>query len=326
MPPGMHDRILQAGRRVVEAEAAAVGELAGRLDDEFVRAVERLLALKGRVVASGVGKSGQVARRAAATLTSTGTPAFFLHPVEALHGDLGLVREGDVALIFSYSGTTVEVLELYPLFRRMDLFLIALTGAPESPVATKADLVLNCRVREEACPNNLAPTSSAMATAAMADALAMALVEARGFSQDDFAQFHPGGSLGRRLLLRARELMHAGAEMPQVNASTPMRQALLEITGKRLGCAVVVDEEGRLLGIFTDGDLRRLSQAREDFLDLAIGTVMGKSPKTIEGDALATAALARMEEHAITQLVVLDSERRPEGVLHLHDLLKAGIA
>jgi arabinose-5-phosphate isomerase len=321
----MHDRILQAGRRVVEAEAAAVREIAGRLDGEFVRAVERLLALEGRVVATGVGKSGQVARRAASTLTSTGTPAFFLHPVEALHGDLGLVREGDVALLFSYSGSSMEVLELCPLFRRMDLFLIALTGAPESALAAKADLVLNCRVREEACPNNLAPTSSALATAAMADALAMAIVDARGFSEADFAQLHPGGSLGRRLLLHARELMHSGAEMPRVVSSAPMRQALLEITGKRLGCTVVVDDSGRLMGIFTDGDLRRLSQAREDFLDLPIGAVMGKNPKTIEGEALATAALARMEQHSITQLVVVDAAGRPEGVLHLHDLLKAGI-
>lgn len=325
MSDGMRDRILAAGRRTVEAEAAAVLELSGRLGDDFVRAVERLLELEGRVVATGVGKSGQIARKAASTLTSTGTPAFFLHPVEALHGDLGMVREGDVALIFSHSGATREVLELMPLLRRMRLLLIAFTGAVGSPLAQKADIVLNCAVREEACPHNLAPTSSALAQAAMADALALALVEARGFSSDDFAQFHPGGSLGRRLLTQVRELMHSGDAMPQVDASRPMRAALLEMTGKRLGCTVVVNGDGGLAGIFTDGDLRRLSQEREDFLDVPVGEVMGKSPKTIDVEALATAALTRMEEYSITQLVVVDAAGRPQGVLHLHDLLKAGI-
>lgn len=325
MSAGMRDRIMAAGRRVIEAEAAAVLALSGRLDDDFVHAVERLLELKGRVVTTGVGKSGHVAHKAASTFTSTGTPAFFLHPVEALHGDLGMIKDGDLVLLFSHSGTTREVLELLPLLRRMRLVLIALTGRPASPLAQKADIVLDCAVREEACPHNLAPTSSALAASAMADALAMASVEARGFSSDDFAHFHPGGSLGRRLLTQVRELMHSGADMPEVDARSPMRSALLEMTGKRLGCTVVVNGDGRLAGIFTDGDLRRLSQEREDFLDVPVGLVMGKSPKTIEADALATAALTKMEEHSITQLVVVDPGGKPEGVLHLHDLLKAGI-
>jgi arabinose-5-phosphate isomerase len=261
----------------------------------------------------------------ASTLTSTGTPAFFLHPVEALHGDLGMVRDGDVVLVFSASGSTDEVMQLLPLFRRLDLTIIALTGSPESPLAEKSDIVLDCAVASEACPHNLAPTSSAIAASAMGDALAMALVEARGFSREDFAQIHPGGRLGRKLLMQVGELMHDGKAIPAVGPEVPMRQALLEMTGKRLGCAIVVDHDQRLAGIFTDGDLRRLTQKRPDFLDVPIGEVMGREPKTIEQNVLATAALAKMEEHQITQLVITDDRQRPVGIIHLHDLLKAGI-
>jgi arabinose-5-phosphate isomerase len=321
----MNDRILVAAKRAILSEAAAVSALANRLDGRFLRAVESLLEMPGRAVATGVGKSGQVARKVASTLTSTGTPSAFLHPVEALHGDLGLVREGDIALAFSNSGTTDEVLQLLPLFRRMGVQIIAFTGAVNSPMANKSDVVLDCSVTSEACPHNLAPTSSALAALAMGDALAIAVLEARGFSKEDFAQLHPGGRLGRQLMMRVSELMHSGADMPSVAPDVPMRLALLEITGKRLGCAVVVNGDGRLAGIFTDGDLRRLTQKRPDFLNIPIGEVMGARPKTVDQNALATAALAKMEQYSITQLVVVDEAQSPVGVLHLHDLLKAGI-
>lgn len=325
MSAGMSDKIVAAARRVLAAESAAVGTLEGRIGAEFLRAVEMLLALKGQVIASGVGKSGLVARKVASTLTSTGTPALYLHPVEALHGDVGIVRDGDVAMLFSNSGVTEEVCLLLPLFRRIEVGVIALTGAPDSALGRKSDVVLDCSVHEEACPHNLAPTSSALAAMAMGDALAMALLEARGFTEEDFAQLHPGGRLGRRLLTRVDELMHGGDEVPWVTPDQSMRSVLVTMTSKRLGCAVVVNGDKSLQGIFTDGDLRRLTQAREDFLGAAVGEVMGRSPKTIEGHVLATAALAKMEEYSITQLVVVDSEGMPVGVLHLHDLLKAGI-
>jgi arabinose-5-phosphate isomerase len=324
MSPGFEDSVLASARRVIQAEALAVSQLAGRLGEPFVRAVELLLRLEGRVVTTGVGKSGQIARRVASTLTSTGTPAFYLHPVEALHGDLGTVREGDAALVFSTSGSTDEILQLLPLLRRLSLSIVAFTGDPKGSLATKADIVLDCGVTGEACPHNLAPTSSLAAASAMGDALAVALLEARGFSREDFAELHPGGRLGRRLLMQVRELMHQGAEVPRVTPGTSMRAALVEMTGKRLGCTLVLNGTGKLEGIFTDGDLRRLSQSREDFLDVPIGEVMGRQPHTIEGTALASAALARMEEHSITQLVVVDSDK-PVGVVHLHDLLRAGV-
>lgn len=324
MSAGFRDNVLASARRVIEAEARAVSRLAERLDDQFVKAVELLLQLRGRVVTTGVGKSGQIARRVASTLTSTGTPAFFLHPVEALHGDLGMVREGDAALVFSTSGSTDEILQILPLLRRLSLPIVAFTGQVGSSLAGKADLVLDCSVTEEACPHNLAPTSSLAAASAMGDALAVALLEARGFSREDFAELHPGGRLGRRLLTQVKELMHEGGEVPRVAPDTKMRQALMEITSKRLGCTLVVNGTGKLEGIFTDGDLRRLSQSREDFLDVPIGEVMGRHPQTIEGSALASAALARMEEHSITQLVVVEADR-PVGIVHLHDLLRAGV-
>ena len=227
MSTGLPERIVAVARRVIEAEADAVSRLVDRVDEHFVRAIETLLALKGRIVATGVGKSGQIARRVASTLTSTGTPAFFLHPVDALHGDLGIVREGDVVLVFSASGSTEEIMQLLPLFRRLDLTIISLTGAPESPLAKKSDIVLDCAVVSEACPHNLAPTSSAIAASAMGDALAMALLEARGFSREDFAQIHPGGRLGRKLLMQVSELMHDGNAIPAVGPEVPMPSLLI---------------------------------------------------------------------------------------------------
>ena len=325
MSDGLRDRVLSAARRVIQTEADAVAALHDRLDDSFVRAVEILASLKGRVVTTGVGKSGQIARRVASTLTSTGTPALYLHPVDALHGDLGMVRDGDVAIIFSSSGSSDEILQLLPLFRRLGLSIIALTGVSDSVLASKSDVVLDCSVAREACPHNLAPTSSLAAASAMGDALAVALLEARGFSQADFAEIHPGGRLGRRLLMQVQELMHEGDALPTVTPDVSMRRTLLEMTSKRLGCTLVVNGTGLLAGIFTDGDLRRLSQSQENFLDVSVGEVMVKEPKTIETTTLAATALARMEEHAITQLAVVDDQGRPVGIIHLHDLLRAGI-
>ncbi len=324
MSAGFDESVLASARRVIQSEADAVSGLASKLDARFARAVELLLQLQGRVVTTGVGKSGLIARRVASTLTSTGTPAFFLHPVEALHGDLGMVREGDAALVFSTSGNTDEVMQLVPLLRRLSVPIVAFTGDPASSLGSKSDIVLDCSVGSEACPHNLAPTSSLAAASAMGDALAVALIEARGFSQKDFAELHPGGRLGRRLLMQVRELMHQGADVPKVEPNTSMRAALVEMTGKRLGCTLVVNGAGRLEGIFTDGDLRRLSQSREDFLAVPVGEVMHRSPQTIEASALASAALARMEERSITQLVVMDSDR-PVGIVHLHDLLRVGV-
>jgi len=325
MSDGLRDRVLSAARRVIRTEADAVAALHDRLDDSFVRAVEILASLKGRVVTTGVGKSGQIARRVASTLTSTGTPALYLHPVDALHGDLGMVRDGDVAIIFSSSGSSDEILQLLPLFRRLGLSIIALTGVSDSVLASKSDVVLDCSVAREACPHNLAPTSSLAAASAMGDALAVALLEARGFSEADFAEIHPGGRLGRKLLMQVQELMHEGDALPTVTPDVSMRRTLLEMTSKRLGCALVVNGTGLLAGIFTDGDLRRLSQSQENFLDVSVGEVMVKEPKTIETTTLAATALARMEEHAITQLAVVDDQGRPVGIIHLHDLLRAGI-
>lgn len=325
MSAGSPDQILKFARHVIQIEADAVAGLSDLLDDRFLRVIEILQALKGRVVTTGVGKSGQVARRVASTLTSTGTPAFFLHPVDALHGDLGMVREGDVALMLSASGSTDELIELVPLIRRIGVTIIALTGVPDSPLGRKADVVLDCGMSAEACPHNLAPTASVIAASAMGDALAMTLVEVRGFTKDDFAKNHPGGRLGRMLLMEVSELMHDGDRMPGVASNTLMRDALLEMTSKRLGCTVVTEPDGRLSGIFTDGDLRRLTQSRTDFLEIPISEVMRANPRTVEQDERATAALNLMETHKITQLIIVDDDRRPVGVLHLHDLLRSGI-
>lgn len=325
MSAGSPDQILKFARHVIQIEADAVAGLSDLLDDRFLRVIEILRVLKGRVVTTGVGKSGQVARRVASTLTSTGTPSFFLHPVDALHGDLGMVHEGDVALMLSASGSTDELNELVPLMRRIGVTIIVLTGVPDSPLARKADVVLNCGMSAEACPHNLAPTASVIAASALGDALAMTLVEVRGFTKDDFAKNHPAGRLGRMLLMEVSELMHGGDRMPGVASHTTMRDVLLEMTSKRLGCTVVTDQDGRLTGIFTDGDLRRLTQSRTDFLEIPISDVMRANPRTVEQDERASSALNLMETHKITQLVVVDDDRKPVGVLHLHDLLRSGI-
>ena len=317
---------LKRARRVLAIEIAALQAVRERLDARFDRAVELIAACRGKVVVTGIGKSGLICRKIAATLASTGTPATFLHAAEAVHGDFGIVAKGDVVLALSYSGEVEEVVRLLPLFKRHDLSVIAITGAPTSTLARAADVVLDASVPEEACPLGLAPTASTTAALALGDALAVALLERNGFSETDFGALHPAGSLGRRLLT-VGELMHRGPALPLVRADTPLGETLLEISEKRLGVTGVVDARGELIGVVTDGDLRRALQRNPDLQRLAARDLMTGTPKTIEPTALAARALAEMERHSITSLfVVAAGSRHPAGVIHLHDILKAGVA
>ena len=311
---------LDTARRVLRIEAEALGELLLRLDASFEQAVELLLACKGRVVVIGMGKSGLIGRKIAATFSSTGTPATFLHPAEAIHGDLGMLMRDDVVLAVSYGGETEEIIGLLETIKRLGLHMVTLTGHPKSTIAAASDVVLDVSVKEEACSLNLTPTASTTATMAMGDALAIALLERRGFSPGDFAALHPGGRLGKKLL-RAENLMHSGEAMPRVAATAKMPDVIYEMSKKGLGMTTVVDAEGRLAGILTDGDLRRLMQQRGAVtLNLVIGDCVTRNPQTIAPGELAGAALRMMEERKITSLVVVDAERRPLGVVHLHDL------
>jgi arabinose-5-phosphate isomerase len=311
---------LETARRVLRIEAEALGEIMQRLDARFVEAVELLLACKGRVVVSGMGKSGLIGRKIAATFSSTGTPAAFLHPAEAIHGDLGMLMRDDAVLAVSYGGETEEIIALLETIKRLGLRMVTLTGHPRSTIAAASDVVLDVSVKEEACSLNLAPTASTTATMAMGDALAIALLDRRGFSPGDFAALHPGGRLGKKLL-RVENLMHAGETMPRVAVTAKMPDVIYEMSKKGLGMTTVVDAQGRLAGILTDGDLRRLMQQRgAATLDLVVGDCVTKSPQTIAPGELAGSALRMMEERKITSLVVIDAERRPVGVVHLHDL------
>ena len=311
---------LETARRVLRIEAEALGEIMQRLDARFDEAVELLLACKGRVVVSGMGKSGLIGRKIAATFSSTGTPAAFLHPAEAIHGDLGMLMRDDAVLAVSYGGETEEIIALLETIKRLDLRMVTLTGHPRSTIAAASDVVLDVSVKEEACSLNLAPTASTTATMAMGDALAIALLDRRGFSPGDFAALHPGGRLGKKLL-RVENLMHAGEAMPRVVVTAKMPDVIYEMSKKGLGMTTVVDAQGRLAGILTDGDLRRLMQQRgAATLDLVVGDCVTKSPQTIAPGELAGSALRIMEERKITSLVVIDAERRPVGVVHLHDL------
>jgi arabinose-5-phosphate isomerase len=317
---------LQRGRRVLAIEIAALEAVAGRLDERFERAVQLLAECGGKVVVTGIGKSGLICRKIAATLASTGTPATFLHAAEAAHGDFGLVGKNDVVLALSHSGEVEELVRLLPLIKRHDLPLIAITGAPSSTLARAADVVLDARVPEEACPLGLAPTASTTAALALGDALAVALFQRNGFGEDDFAALHPAGSLGRRLL-KVSDLMHVGEALPLVEPDTPLADTMVEISRKRLGVTGVVDGSGALVGIVTDGDLRRGLQRGGEIERLIARDLMTVNPKTIEPGALAAGALALMERHSITSLFVLAAgSRRPQGVIHLHDILKAGVA
>ena len=322
-PRDSEDR--RRARRVLAIEAGAVAALASRLDARFDRAIDLLAACAGKVVVTGMGKSGIVCRKIAATLTSTGTPALFLHAADAAHGDAGVFMKGDTVLALSSSGETDELLRLLPLIKRMALPLIALTGDADSTLARAADVALDVSVAEEACPLNLAPTASTTAALALGDALAVVLLERKGFAADDFAVLHPAGALGRRFL-KVDELMHAGDSLPLVKTTTGFNDTLLEITGKRLGVTGVVDARGDLVGIITDGDLRRALAKIEDVRRACAAEIMTPNPKTISATALAAQAVGVMERHSITSLFVLrDGGRHPVGVIHLHDLLKAGV-
>ncbi len=329
---------LSRARRVLEIEAEAVRALAERVGPEIERAVEVLAETAGKVVVIGLGKSGIIARKIAATLASTGTPAFFVHAGEGAHGDLGMVMKGDSVVAVSYSGETREILVMLPLFKRLGLPLVALTGRLDSTLAKSADVVLDVSVREEACPLALAPTASTTATLAMGDALALVLMEQRGFREEDFAFLHPAGSLGRKLA-RVADLMRRGEDMPLVAESTSLREAIHEMTAKRLGHAGVVNSAGKLVGVLSDGDLRRALERGAAMLDLPVREVVRRDPKTIREHSLRAAAgvitigeralgaeaLAVMERHSITALFIVDEQRRPKGIVHLHDLLKVGV-
>jgi arabinose-5-phosphate isomerase len=306
-------------RWVLDVEARAIAGLVAQLDESFDRAVELLLATRGRVVCTGMGKSGLVMRKVAATLASTGTPALFLHPADAVHGDLGMIAEGDVVLAASSSGTTEELLRLIELLGRLGVALVALTGAAASPLGRLAAVHVRIGIDREACPLNLAPTASTTAALAMGDALAMALLEARGFTAEDFARRHPGGWLGKRLLT-VREVMHTGAGVPKVKTSASMRETIYEMSRGRLGITAVTDVWGVLVGCLSDGDLRRLLERDEAPLDRTAGVYMTRGPRTVGGGALASSALELMEKHRITSLFVCDEAGRLDGVVHLHDL------
>jgi arabinose-5-phosphate isomerase len=308
---------LELARKVLKTEAAAILALVDRLDDRFSNAVALLCGCRGRVIVSGMGKSGIIARKIAATLSSTGTPAFFLHPAEAVHGDLGAVQGDDIVIALSHTGETGELLRLLETIRRIGAKLIALTGSPGSTLGLAADVVLDCGVDEEACPMNLAPTASTTAALAMGDALAMTLLVEKGFRQEDFAHLHPGGGLGKLRLVES--LMHTGSQMPCVRTTTPVRAVVAEISGQGLGMTCVVNEGGRLAGIITDGDLRRHMDV-PNLLDQEASAIMTSGPHTIDRSLLAVQALALMEQRKITSLVVVDADAMLEGVLHLHDL------
>ena len=309
----------QVAVEVLETEAAAVRGLIPQLDERFDKAVELLRSCAGRVVCTGMGKSGIVMKKIAATLSSTGTPSLFLHPAEAVHGDLGMIVAGDVVLAASYSGTTEELLKLVATLKRLGVPLISITGNAASPLASHSDVHLPVAIDREACPLNLAPTASTTATLALGDALAMALLEVRGFTSEDFALLHPSGQLGKRLL-RVDQIMHAGDALPRVLSSTPMRDAIYEMSKKGLGITAVTDESGKLLGCISDGDLRRLIEHDEGLLRKTAGECMTRNPRTIDGAELAAAALHTMEDHRITSLFVCGPEGRLDGLVHLHDL------
>jgi arabinose-5-phosphate isomerase len=328
-PENLDDaRILELGREAFAQQAREIARLGGRLDESYVLAVRALLDCRGRVIVTGLGKSGIVARKIAATLTSTGTGSHYIHPVEAAHGDLGIVGETDIMIAVSRSGNNPEVTDLVARARRFGMTLIAITGGEGSELARMSDIVLDCAVEREACPLNLTPTTSSTAALVTGDALAVALLTLRGFDKTDFASFHPSGVLGRSLLLRAEDLMHKDEDLPLVQTGCSLRDVLPVIVAGRLGCACVVDGDGVLEGICVDGDVKRILMRHDDPLDKPIDTVMSRSPLTITPDTLALTALRLMEkreEGPVTLLIVVDADNRPQGVLHIHDILRSGI-
>ncbi len=319
--------VVDEARRVLKIEAQSILDLSERVDEHFTNAVELLYHCKGKVVLMGMGKSGLVGRKIASTFASTGTPAFFLHPAEGVNGDYGMLTKEDVVIAISNSGETRELLDVLPLIKRYGNRLIALTGNMNSSLAKAGDVYLNIHVKEEACPLGLAPTASTTATLALGDALAIVLMIKKGFDEKDFALLHPGGTLGKRLLLKVEDLMHVGKAFPTVTDKTLMKDVIFEITSKRLGVTAVCNGEGHLMGVITDGDLRRALEKFNDLLDRRASDVMTRNPKWIEKDALAAKAVQRMEEYSITSLFVFNQsgDKVPVGIIHLHDLLKAGV-
>lgn len=316
--------VIEQAKRVLKIEAEAISALTERINESFVKAVDLIFFCKGKIVVTGVGKSGLIGQKIASTLASTGTPSFFMHPAEGIHGDLGMLSKNDVVIAISNSGESGEISQIIPVVKRMGLPLISMTGNRSSTLAKSGDAVLDISVKEEACPLGLAPTASTTATLAMGDALAVAVLDKRGFNKEDFALLHPGGSLGKRLLVRVSDLMHSGEAIPLVTENTIMKVALFEITSKRLGVTGVIDDEGFLEGAITDGDLRRAMEKGLDVLNKKASEIMTRNPKKVDADALAAEALQKMEQHSITSLFVMDGEK-VAGIVHLHDLLKAGV-
>ena len=319
------DQILLKGKSVIKIEGDAILNLIENIDQSFVKTVRLIAGSKGRVVFTGMGKSGIIARKIVATMNSTGTAALFMHPTDALHGDLGMVRKEDVAIIISKSGNTEELHQLMPILKRIGVPIIGILGDVSSKLAKECDVILDVSVKEEACPHDVAPTASTTASLVMGDAVAIALLEMRGFTIEDFALLHPGGSLGKRLSLRIEEIMIKGKDIPVVNEKTSLKDTILEITSKRLGTTCVVNNEGILIGIVTDGDLRRLLEKTLEIKNLTAEDVMSKKPKTISKSLLASFALQQIEKFNITSLIVVDKENKPEGIVHLHDLVKLGL-
>jgi arabinose-5-phosphate isomerase len=317
--------MIERGKAVILQEAEAVRRLAEKIDESFVQAVEAILKCKGKVIVTGMGKSGLVGRKLVATFNSTGTPAMFLHPAEGLHGDLGILQKDDLVLAISKSGNLNELESFYPLIERLGVQVIAITGNPDSPLAKRSLVALDSSVPGEAGLHNLAPTSSSTATMVLGDALAVVVQETRGFTLEDFSRLHPGGTLGRQLTLRIKDLMHSGDDLPIVNHNALVKDMLVVITNKRLGSALVTDDDGKLLGMFTDGDLRRLVSGSDNFLMRKAGEVIRPHPKRIEGEALAVKGLKMMEDFHITALVVIDAEERPVGLIQIHDILRSKV-
>ena len=318
-------RLLEAAAEVLRTEARAINDLAGRLDDSFIQACERILDCQGHLIVTGIGKSGHIGHKIAATLASTGTPAFFVHPAEASHGDLGMIRREDLLLALSNSGETEELLRLLPVIKRLGVGLIAMTGNPSSTLARHADLHLDTSVDQEACPLGLAPTASTSAQLALGDALAIGLLDARGFTADDFARSHPGGKLGRRLLVTIADVMHAGDDLPRVAADASLAEAIVEMTRSRLGMCAVLEDQSRLIGVVTDGDLRRHVDQLDDIRTLPVTRIMTANPRTITSHELAAKAVEVMQNHRIQGLLVTDDDGTLIGALNFQDLLQAGV-
>ena len=319
------NEIIQKGREVIRIESEAVANLANSIDGEFIKAVNVIYESTGRVVLTGMGKSGLIARKIVATLNSTGTPSIYLHPTDALHGDLGMVRKEDVVILISKSGTTEEITNLLPMLKRMKVTLIAMAGIKDSRLVNECDIFLNIGVKEEACPHDLAPTASTTATLAMGDALSVALLQKRGFTAEDFAFLHPGGSLGKRLSLEIKEIMIQGERIPKVLEETSIKDVILEITTKRLGTTTVVNKDGTLAGVITDGDLRRLLEKTLEIKNLSAKDIMTRNPKVMKENYLASFALQQMENFKIPAMIIIDDSNRPIGIIHLHDLINLGL-